>query len=427
MNKGVKIGIITTLVFALVVVFVYNAPKKDTSFDKEEEEMKLPLSEQKLSKKGFYILHNLMKTFPKVVSMEIIKNPIDTSLKTHSDYPSVYFLADQKINLNEKSTNSLFDFVEKGNAAFVSVKSFNDNFRYKFTYSEFITTAEGDSIDITLTHSELEAEGQYFLKIVRNKKNQTHEWNYFDNLYSFNIHYQNITVLSESGVEYVNKPVFIKIPHGKGHFYIHTIPETFYNESMFSQAGFEYAQAALSNLPKGHYLWHNLSNNYNPMDDFNPNSVDSDSIKRESPIQYILKDVNLRWAYLLLLATLFLYIVFKSKRKQRIIPAIQPNTNSSLEFVDTVGKLYLNQDKHYKFMVHYEQSFLHFIKDRYYLNYSKIDENYINILVLKSDISEEKVKEIFKGLDKAKKSYNFTSDQLIELHKKVEYFYKNCK
>ena len=427
MTKGVKIGIIVAIVISLVVVFMYITPNNG-GFKKRINENNLPLAQQKQSKKGLYILHRLMKTYPKVVSLKNIKNPIDSSLKTYSDYASIYFLIDKKIKLSNSAKDSLFNFVKKGNSAFVSVKNFGMNFYSEFCATGFIKTAEGDSIDLILNHTNLKLENQYFLKIIRNGEIKTHTWNYI-NLTRFYTDREDITILSESGIEYINEPIFIKIPVGKGYFYIHSIPETFYNESMFTENGFDYAQSVLSNLPKGHYLWHNHTNKYNPLDDFNPNSSyqDDSSIKRESPIQYILRDENLRAAYLLLLATLFVYIVFKSKRKQKIIPATEPNENSSLEFVNTVSKLYLNQNKHYKFMVHYEQSFLNFIKTKYYISSSKIDENYLNSVALKSDITKEKIKEIFTTLDKAKKSYNFTSEQLIELHKKVEYFYKNCK
>ena len=97
-----------------------------------------------------------------------------------------------------------------------------------------------------------------------------------------------------------------------------------------------------------------------------------------------------------------------------------------MEFVETVSRLYLKQDKHYKFIKHYEQSFIHFIKDKYYISSPKIDKEYIAAVALKSDIEEEKILQIFKRFERAKKSYDFSSDQLIVLHKKIEYFYKNC-
>ena len=239
---------------------------------------------------------------------------------------------------------------------------------------------------MSLTHENLRVYDTYFLKIIRNQVIQEHYWNYIE-LNNFKINRNDITIISESGIDYINKPIFIKLKIGKGYLYIHTIPEAFYNESLFIEKGFEYAQSVLSNLPKGHYLWHDHTNKYDPLEDFNPNTnsnSENNSLKnRESPIQYILKDPNLRWSYLLLLATIFIYIIFKSKRKQRIIPAIEPNKNSSLEFVNTVSKLYLNQDKHYKFIVHYKQSFLNFIKTKYYISPQKIDDNYIKSVALK--------------------------------------------
>ena len=46
------------------------------------------------------------------------------------------------------------------------------------------------------------------------------------------------------------------------------------------------------------------------------------------------------YAFLILLVTILVYALFASKRQQRKIPVLEPLTNSSFDFVETVGRLY---------------------------------------------------------------------------------------
>jgi hypothetical protein len=419
-----KIAIMVVLGISLIGLFYYITPKKNKATEKDKNEIpSKELMKQKLNKSGLYIFHRLIETSPNVVSMEEIDNTIDTTLfVTEGELPSVYMLLDNGIEMSEKEIDKLKEFVHQGNAAFVSVLDFGKRFSDEFCYGDLTNEMWNEGVNLNFTHDTFNSNHSYYFQRFQNNVQTYREWNYFVPS-NFKVGLNNVTTISLD--TYLENPVFVKIQHGEGYFYLHSIPEVFVNESMFTQGGFDYAQSIMSHLPKGHYKWHNHLNEWDIANDVDPE--DSGNIKKESPIQYILKDQNLRYAYLVLLFALLVYILFKTKRKQKIIPTIEPNENSSLEFVETVSKLYLKQDKHYKFIIHYEQSFIHFIKDKYYISSQNIDENYIDSVALKSDVSSELIQKIFKEFKKAKTSYSYSTDNLIALHKKIEYFYKHCK
>ncbi len=420
-----KIAILTVLGISLIGLFFYLAPSNTKNLDKEKKR-DLPskeLMKQKLNKNGLYLFYHLLETSPNVVSMIQIENTIDTTLVANKgELPSVYMLLDNEIEMNQNEIDKLKEFVREGNAAFVSVLDFGKQFSQEFCYGDLTTSMWAEGVNLNFTHTTFNSDYSYYFQRFQDNEESYREWNYFIPS-NFKVGKDQVTTISVD--TYLENPVFIKVPHGKGFFYLHSIPEVFVNESMFTQDGFDYAQSVMSHLPKGHYKWHNHLNEWDIKNDVDPSQ--DPSINRESPIQYILKDPNLRYAYLVLIFALLIYIVFKTKRKQKIIPTIEPNENSSLEFVETVSKLYLKQDKHYKFIKHYEQSFIHFIKDKYYISSQNIDEAYINSVALKSDVSRDLIVRIFKEFDKAKKSYSYSTDSLIALHKKIEYFYKHCK
>ena len=423
MSNKTKIGLLIALGLGLMVLLYVLSPKADNKVKPEEDEK--PTKElygQRLNKNGLYIFYELLKTHPNVATLKTIDDPIDSILVADAgSLPSIYMIIDQDLQVSRSTIKSLMNFVEEGNHAFVSLDNFNENLKSEFTYSQLIAQYNEEVISIALTHDSLKYITSYPLQKYKNGRATNHQWGYFD-INNLRRSKNDVAIL---GYEtYYEQPIFIKVPYGRGFFYLHSVPEMFMNESMFNEKGLEYAQRSLSNLPRGNYKWHSHLNYWDRRNDIT--SYPEEGKVRESPIQYILKDQNLRYAYLLLLFSLFAYVIFGLKRKQKIIPTVEPNKNTSLEFVETVSRLYLKQDKHYKFIKHYEQSFIHFIKDKYYIFSPKIDKEYIAAVALKSDIEEERILQIFKRFDRAKKSYDFSSEQLITLHKKIEYFYKNC-
>lgn len=420
-NKG-KIAILVLALLGLVALFYYLYPSSPKTTKKKEEGVEL--YKKFMNKDGLHILKEMLNGYPKIDSMKFVKDNLDTSLNTaySKDTNRVYMLIDRDIDISPRSVDTLIKFIQNGNTAFVAVNKFNAVFMNKISYSSLTYSYYSDEVSLDFTHPDFKMDYSYKFQLYENNIASYRQWNYL----SFRDMFTEVDEITTLGVEtYRDNPIFIKFPMGKGTLYLHAIPEVFYNESMFSEDGLEYAQRVFSHFPKGNYYWHNHINRWD--DKSQPPPFPPEEIEKKSPIQYILKDRYLRHAYLLLIFGLLVYVAFKIKRKQRIIPTVEPNTNSSLEFVDTVSLLYLKQDKHYKFIRHYEQSFIHFIKDKYYISSPEINKEYIESVSLKSDIGEELITQIFNEFNRAKKSHTFSSDELIALHRKIEYFYKHCK
>ena len=73
-------------------------------------------------------------------------------------------------------------------------------------------------------------------------------------------------------------------------------------------------------------------------------------------------------------------MVFEMKRKQRIIPVINPLANTTLEFVGTIGDLYYQSAEHKNIA----EKRIHFLMDqiraKYWINTDKLDEIFIQTL-----------------------------------------------
>lgn len=428
MSKTVKILIVSVVAIGLAVLLYFlSGPEKENESNKKEDKpwLKKELKDQKRNSNGTFLLYELLKDYKNTVSLKTIDDPLKESLKTYNtDYPTIYFLIDPELSFSEESTDTLINFVMAGGNAFIATTKMNSMLYDNFFSSYPVRTYRDTMYELNFFHQDLALNKNYPLKIKRKGKVKRHPYHYFEEDYSY---YKNemVTISTENKWK---RPVFIKIKIGKGWIYLHSVPEAFYNSSMFEEEGLAYAESVFSDLPRGHYLWYEHSKKWDPNNDYKNNKGNNRADNQDSPLKYILEKRSLRWGYLTLIFSLLLYILFKIKRKQRIIPAVEPNNNNTLDFVETVSKLYLRQEKHYKFIKHYEQSFLTFIKEKYYIAApAKVDESYIEQVSVKADIKKEKLEEIFVGIKQAKTSYSYSAQQLIELHKKIEYFYKNCK
>ncbi len=127
-------------------------------------------------------------------------------------------------------------------------------------------------------------------------------------------------------------PVFVQKRVGKGAIYFHSVPLAFTNYYLLPQNNSGYISRCFSYLPVAPVYW----------DEYY-------KVGRQgagTPIRVLLQTPALKTALVLTLALVLVYMLFQSKRRQRIIPVIKPFENSTLQFVGTVARLYYNRGEH---------------------------------------------------------------------------------
>lgn len=216
---------------------------------------------------------------------------------------------------------------------------------------------------------------------------------------------------------------FAKIPYGEGTFYLHTTPLTFSNIAMLDSNSLQYANRVFSHLTIGKIYW----DEYSKIRGVPPGKESNRALSKDSPLQYVLSQPPLAWAWYLLLAMAFLYLLFRTKRKQRIIPVLEPNTNTSLQFVSTIGRLYFLQNNHKQLALQKMKLWLNFVRERYHLRGVEVDEAFQQKLIAKSEVSEIVVGKIFRWHHDIVESDDIVSQMLIEFHQLIEEFYRTCK
>ena len=137
----------------------------------------------------------------------------------------------------------------------------------------------------------------------------------------------------------------------------------------------------------------------------------------------------MRWAWFtLLFGVVFMYLIFRTKRRQRVIPLLEPNSNTSLEFVQTIGRLYFLQNNHRGLCKQMMRHYLAFVRNKYSLSTLKINEELFSKIASRSKVNIETIRNIFNSFGLIDKTAAEINDkELINFHQSIDSFYKNCK
>lgn len=306
-------------------------------------------------------------------------------------------------NADAEETDKLFEVVTAGNNVFIGAEKFSNEIRERLNidqkhsihidYSLLV-----DSVTFNYTNRGFNtANGYRFKRAISN--------NYFTSYDS-----TKTTVL---GYNQLGKTNFIRVKIGDGFLYLNCNPLAFTNYHLLSGDNGEYIFKCFSYLPVSSTVWDEF---YKP-----------GKSRIGSELDYILNDPALRIAWYILLFGIFVYFVFKGKRKQMAIPVVTPPKNNALEFVETVGRLYFVKQDHKGIALKRYIYFLDFLRTRYYVDTSNRNSKLIEEVSKKSGIAERTVTALFRVADNLEKVRYISQEDLQQFNRQIEYFYKNCR
>lgn len=390
-NKYILILLATVVAF---VLFEYYKPKPIDWSPTYQNDDKIPFG----TKAVFDLLPSLMRQR----SVESTRLPpynllTETKLPARSNYIAVC----ETFNAGDLDTRELLRYVAKGNTAFLSAYSFSDTLSQALGFKADLknplqadSTLRSNFVLPTLArrggYNFRHDDGRNFLVV---KKPKT-----------------AITVLARNAR---SEAIFLKIPHGKGTFFIHNLPLALTNYYLLQPASDDYMVKALSMLPAQPTYW----------DEFQKQG--RFDAEEQSILRYIKTQPALHWAYLIGLWSLIVYVFFAGKRTQRIIPVVQLPKNTSLDFVRTVGRLYFQQANHDNLARKKVQYFLANLRERYGLNTQHLDADFVETLTRKSGVPLDQVQKLVKMLGEAQTAYSLSEFDLLRLNAAIEQFMLN--
>ena len=397
MSKNVKIYIaVLVLIFAAILISDYNEPKPIDWRPTYSVNDKIPYGLFVLDKEmGGILKKQKIERISSVTPYEFLDSKYDPdSLVQTYRIKGTFINISLQNNIDDQSMKEIMYFVSHGNNAFLSMGDFPkpllDSLKIEYK-SDFIPT---DSSSVWMANKTLSTKrykstgdvAEYFSKI--------------DTLQTTVLGYQS----NQKKKKNIN---FIAVPFHDGYFFLHTHPVAFTNYNLLKKDRFQYTENVLSYIPEGDIFWYTKVHN-------------SEDISL-SPMRYILSQPALKWAWLLFLSGMLLFIIFNAKRKQRIVPILQPLQNLTVDFTKTIGNLYYQEGDHTNIIDKKIIYFLEKVRTDYLIDTTNLDDEFVKKLQHKTGKNEADIQELVFLINEHKNSYHASIESdLIRINNAIE-------
>jgi hypothetical protein len=350
---------------------------------------------------GGMILHDMLPDLFPGRNINQVDKPAYEFLEDFEGEGVNYIIIDDVFETDQYEAKHLMEFVEEGNNVFIAANMFTGSFADTF----LLETSQGSLFGLVeYNEVNLKTGIDTLDRVFSVKKGVKH--------YSFSKYPRSFDT-EELGTCGEYNPNFVRLGYGKGNFYLHSGPMLFSNYNMLWAHNYEYVASALSFLPQGDIYWDEY---YKPT-----------RSRTGSPFKYILQSQGLRWAWLIALPALLLFVFFEGKRRQRIIPVITPPRNDSLEFTETIGRLYYEHGDHHDIALKKVRYLLEYIRTRFYMETKTRDAQFVKRLAQKSGVPEAEVGALMNYITQLEQMQGLSEASLLQLNLMIDDFYTKSK
>jgi hypothetical protein len=390
--KGYKIFFIVFLcLLTLYIIAEVNKPKPI--------DWTVTLSKGDKNPYGGFILFNQLKDLFPAAAIQTYRQPVYDQVNNSSDSNTAYVLCSETMGLSDNDVEEMLNYVSEGNyvmlSAFRVSKNLLDTLHVKT--DAVYTLVNKDSTYLDFTNPALRANKGYTFR----KSMIDDYFSSFDTASS--------VVLGTNSLHHAN---FIQMNIGSGKIFMHANPIVFSNYFILHHDNADYTSKVISYLPASvSKIFYDEYYKLGPLG-------------AGSPLRFFLSNEYLRWALRLSLFGMLVYVFFEMKRRQRIIPVITPLRNSTLDFIKTVATVYLQQKDNNSIALKKIAYFLEFIRSRYFLPTTIVDENFIEQLSRKSGVQKDEVNKLFDMVADVQLSPRVSDNQLLMLNHNIDQFYK---
>ena len=350
----------------------------------------------------FYYNNNIRSTSKSFVA----------DLSSYTDSGNLVFSVSKYAFLTAEDNDAIMHYVEKGNTLFLSAEYIDTSLLNLFHLSQ-------RDLDFYYYPYGIKKMSDAVLKIKPIEKKDTSQYSYF--FYPFNNYFVKMEPIStyELGFNSNGLPDCLVLYIGAGRLYLHSEPRAFSNYFLRTGSNYHYIEQLLA--------YTNVVPTHVKVNEYYNHRTDRPNGHSGSTLSVLMKYPSLAWALGIFAALLCLYVLFGGKRRQRIVREIPPVKNTTLAFVETVGRLYLQHKDNRNVAEKAITYFMEHIRNQYFLNTSHINEDFLATLSRKSGIERKETNQLFDLINKVQSGHTVSDMELLYLNKSIENFYKNRK
>jgi len=346
----------------------------------------------------------LPELLPGVQITPVERAPFEEPADTAEARRTYFFLTDT-FAPDPAETKRLLRFSARGGTVFIAastvagalVDSMHLEAKSRSLGNLFMESTAQDTVGVNLSAPTLRADEFLHFRPGMNQ----HYVSGFDTL--------RTTVLGEDEKGEVN---FVRFAYGEGALFVNVLPLLFTNYNLLTDDGATYVTGALSYVPAGELLWDSY---YKPL-----------RMAASTPLRFILLDPPLRWSYFLLIGTVLAFIIIRSRRRQRPIPIVSPLRNTTVDFVETVGRLYYLRGDHADLAAKKIAYFLNYLRTRYHVSNGPAVAGFVDHVSDRTGVSKVDVTALFEAISEVRANTTLTEKTLLRLNTRIEDFYRKC-
>ncbi len=347
---------------------------------------------------GTYILYQELSALWNGIEVAPYRKRMYNTIEEMGDTADHYLVIAPHLDIDETDYRKLIDYLTRGNDVFLAAYTFSPVLADSLKIATQGSFRWADSAKtIRFTNPELDS-GTGFLYDKRIESDYFAE---FDTLRA------RVLATDENG-----NAVFLRHRIGKGNLYTLSSPDYFTNYALLTSDGAAFAERALSYLnPPGRIIW----------DDYQALG----EVRQESPLRFFLSNKHLRPAYFLALFSLLAFVLYNIKRRQRVIPVMEPLKNTSIEFAKVVSSVYYERRDNRDILAKQYTHFLAYIRETYRVETGDVNTAFMQYIAGRSGVDETILLNILQGMHDIKSGKPIDDKTLTSHYRSLENFYKH--
>ena len=399
----ITISILTLgVIFLLALAGISNTTVEDNRFSREH----ITYSSRDKTPFGSYVPYKLLENFFDNNKTKVITKSFAQTYSKNEHFQEasndVYVIVAGRLYATQEDVNAMYSYVSAGNRLFMVIEKTDSLLEAAFN---FTTTA-----DTTF-------------KLPYNVSTQSFVNTGFapDTFFSAKgismldaLDKTDTAITTILGTNAQHAPNFFRINAGNGHLFVLLNPMTWTNNFLLEKQNIKALENQMAYLPQypQNVYWDEYYKHlrYRQRGDF-------------SNWQVLMRHPALKWALWLAVLLLLLYVLFEGKRRQRLIPPKPALTNTSLEFAETLGRLYYLHHDNSNLARKMIQHLLEYIRNHYYLNTGQLNDEFVLLLARKSGHPQEAVAEMFRQVHALRLANSVSDSELQHFYNSIYQFY----
>lgn len=366
---------------------------------------------------GLYVAYHAVENAFDGYLPEQNKKPFETYFKDFTEYDAtrkgdVFCVLARQFYPNDADVDAIADYVSNGNTLLVAANDFSDVFLDKF----HLKTKDTYLLQELLRYGAPMNETGVAMQDSASFGGDL--YHYFFYAMQGQIFREESYPAKKISSNANNRSGAVAFKYGSGRIIAVTNATAFTNYFLLTRHNYQYLQHLLSYVPEeiNSLTWDSY---YNKTESQRPNNGDGESF---SAFGELMKQEAFRWAFWLTLLLAATWIINGIIRRQRPIEVLKPNTNTSVEFAETIGRLYLLKRDNKNIATKMITYFLEQVRSRYYISTGRLDSHFVELLSAKSGQPVSETERLLKTFDRINVRDRIDDLELLELNTQLRQF-----